>query len=178
MRCAGISAYGIQRANFHQKMKMMKLQYFCIFIYIFDGFLNFWGCFLCGKLTKPCRHARTFQLVSQQSLASINNKIPKMLTKRPPVATIVPSGTQRHHWGIGIPGYTFGSSIQALAIPPPSWGSSLPVTTGSLRSPVGVPTFNSTEKALTFTIYDCIVRILPKKVCYLTKVSPLDVELI
>ena len=55
-------------------------------------------------------------------LTSINNKNPNILTKRPPVAT-VPSGTQRHHWGIGIPGYTFGSSIQARAIPPPSWVS-------------------------------------------------------
>ena len=48
----------------------------------------------------------------------------------------------------------------------------------SIQSPMGVPTFNSTEKALTFTIYDCILRIRPKKVCYLKKVSPLDVELI
>ena len=129
--------------------------------------------FFFGKFTKPCRHFRTFQLVSQQSLASINNKNPKILTKRPPVATTFPSGTQRlfflwkayqtlssfqnfstgqpfqncptgqpaklasinnknpniltkrppvattvpsgiqrHHWGIGIPWYTFGSSIQ------------------------------------------------------------------
>ena len=48
----------------------------------------------------------------------------------------------------------------------------------SIESPMGVPTFNSTEKALTFTIYDCILRIRPKNVCYLTKVSPLDVDLI
>ena len=69
----------------------MKLQNFCI-LCVFDGFLNFWECFFCGKHTKPCCHARTFQLVSQQSLASINNKNLK----------IAPSGTQRHHWGIGI----------------------------------------------------------------------------
>ena len=50
------------------------------------------------------RRARTFQLVSQQSLASINNKNPQNFNKRPPVATTIPSGTQRHHWGIGIPG--------------------------------------------------------------------------
>ena len=35
----------------------------------------------------------------------------------------VTPGTQRHHWAIGVPGYTFGSSIQARAIPPHSWGS-------------------------------------------------------
>ena len=30
--------------------------------------------FFCGKLTKPCRHARTTQLMSQQSLASVIKK--------------------------------------------------------------------------------------------------------
>ena len=122
MCCASIPAYGIQRANFHQKMKLMNLQYFCIFIYIW-WLLKFVGVFFVWKAYQTCRHARTFQLVSQQSLASINNKTPKILTKRPPVATTVPSGTQRHHWGIGIPGYTFGCSIQTRAIPQPSWGS-------------------------------------------------------
>ena len=81
------------------------------FLCIFDGFSNFWGCFF---------------------VASINNKNPKILRKRSPVATTVPSGTQRHPWGTGIQGYTFGSSIQARAIPSPSWGSAPPVTTGSL----------------------------------------------
>ena len=33
-------------------------------------------------------------------------------TKRQPVATTFLSGTNCHHFGIGIPGYTFGSSIQ------------------------------------------------------------------
>ena len=83
-------------------MKMMNLQYFCIFMYIW-WLLTFLGwVFFCGKLTKPCRHARTFQLVSQQSI----NKHLKILTKRTPVATTVPSGTQRHPWALvyrGIP---------------------------------------------------------------------------
>ena len=48
----------------------------------------------------------------------------------------------------------------------------------SIESPMGLHTFNSTEESLTFTIYDCILRIRPKKVCYLMEVSPLDVELI
>ena len=39
----------------------------------------------------------------------------------------------------------------------------------SIESPMGVSTFNCTEKSLTFTIYDCILRIRSKKVCYLTK---------
>ena len=80
----------------------------------FGNVHRFYEFFLCGKLT------------------NINNKNPKILTKRPPVAITVPAGTQRHHCAIGIPGYTFGSSIQARAIPPPSWGSAPPVTTGSL----------------------------------------------
>ena len=44
----------------------------------------------------------------------------------------------------------------------------------SIDSPIGVPTFNSTEKALTFTIYDFFLRIWPKKVCYLTKAKTLS----
>ena len=134
--------------------------------------LKFLGMFFCAKLTKPCPHARTFQLVSQQSLVSINNKNPKIVTKRPRVATTVPSDTQRHHWGFGIPGYTFGSSIQARANPTTFLGFCSP---GDYRqyieSPMGASTFNSTEKSLTFTIYDCILRIRPKRVCYSTKVS-------
>ena len=119
----------LTKANFHQQINMMNLQYFSIFMYIW-WLLKFVGG--CGKLTKSCRHARTFQLVSQRSLASINNKNSKILTKWPPGATTGPSGTRRHHWGIGVPRYTFGSSIQARAIPQPSWVSALPVTTGSL----------------------------------------------
>ena len=100
-------------------MKMMNLQYFCIFyVYLMASYI--FKVFFCENLTKPCRHARTLQLFNQQSLASIKNKNPTILTKRPPVASTVPSGTQRHHWGIGKPGYTFGSSIQAHAISPPS----------------------------------------------------------
>ena len=38
---------------------------------------------------------------------------------------------EHRHWGIGIPEYTFGSTIQARAIPPPSWGSATPVITES-----------------------------------------------
>ena len=47
---------------------MINLQYFCIFMYILQ-LLKFLGVFFCGKLTKPCRNVRTFQLVSQQRLA-------------------------------------------------------------------------------------------------------------
>ena len=146
---------GLRRSKgFHQKMKMMNLQYICIFMYIWWLLV---GGVLLWKAYQTCRHARTFQLVSQQSLASINNKNPTILTKRPPVVTTVPLGTQRHHWALvyrGIP-----SDLRSR---PEQSHHALLVTT---------------EKALTFTIYDCILRIRPKR-CYLTKVSPLDVELI
>ena len=67
------------------------------FVCIFDGFLNFWGCFFVESLRNP---------VAIPELASINNKNPTILTKRPPVAITVPSGTQRHPWALvyrGIP---------------------------------------------------------------------------
>ena len=120
MLCAGIPAYGVQRANFHQKMKMMNLQYLCIFMYIW-WLLKFLGV---GFLWKACQ-------------------------------TLSPSNPTTF-LGLCSPG-DYRQSIE---------------------SPMGVPTFNSTEKALTFIIYDCILRIRSKKVCYLTKVSPSDVELI
>ena len=112
----------------------------------------------------------------------LTTKKPIMLTKRPPVATTLPSGTQRHHWDIGIPGYT-GVYLQIFDPDPSNPTTFLGLCSpGNYRQflefPMGVPTFNSTEKALTFTIYDCILRIRPKKACYLTKVSSLDVELI
>ena len=57
--------------------------------------------FLCGAflwnayqtLPPKARHSRNFHLDSQQSLASIINKKTQILTKRPPVATTVPSNT-------------------------------------------------------------------------------------
>ena len=157
-------------------MKMMNLQCFA-FLCLFDGFLNFWGCFF-WKLTKPCRHARTFQLVSQQSLLTINNKGPNILTKRPPVATTVPSCTQRYPRALvyrGIPSDLSSRPEQPHHLP----GALLPRWLQAVyRVSNGRPTFNSTEKALTFTIYDCVLRIRPKMVYYLTKVSPLEVELI
>ena len=76
MRCAGIPAYGVQMANFHQKMKMMNLQYFCIFkltIYLMASEI-FGGVFFMWK---------AYQL-------SINNKNLRILTKRSPVAYHLP----------------------------------------------------------------------------------------
>ena len=105
MSCAGIPASDVQRANFHTKNENDEFTIFLHFyVYLMTSYI--FGVFCCGKLTKPCRHSKAFQLVSQQSLESVNNKNPKILTKRPPVANTVPSGIQRHHWGICIQGYT------------------------------------------------------------------------
>ena len=94
--------------------------------------------------------------------------------KWPPVATTFPSGIQRHHWVIGIPGYTFESSILTRAIPPLLLGLCSPGDyRQSLKSLMDVPTFNSTDKALKFTIYDYILRLNPEKVWYFTKSIPL-----
>ena len=153
MSCAGISASDVQRANFHKKMKMMKLRYFCIFMYIW-WLLKFLGVFF---------------------VCVINNKTHTILTKRPPVATTVPSGI-------------IGALVYRVYLRIFDSGPSNPTTFLGLCSPgdyrqsiessMGVPTFNSTEKSLAFTIYDCILIIRPKEVYYLTKVSPFDVELI
>ena len=59
--------------------------------------LTFCAAFFCGKLTNPGRHARTFQLVREQSLASINNKHSIFFNK-----IAVCSHNFPHHWGIGI----------------------------------------------------------------------------
>ena len=80
------------------------------------------------------------------------------------VTKSVPAGTQRHHWGMGIPGIPSdlrsrpeqSHHLPGALLPPGDYGQ-------SIESPMGVPTFNSTENALTFTIYDCILRIRPKR---------------
>ena len=79
------------------------------------GFLHFFVIFVCGKLTKPSHHARPScqkpcHHVSQNILASNFNKNRIFFTKRPPVATTVPSGTNTiigiRAIGILGPGYT------------------------------------------------------------------------
>ena len=167
MRCAGIPAYGVQRANFHKKMKIMNLQYFDSLMYIW-WLLKFVEVFF-------CRSARTFQLVSQQSW----HQKPQNFNKTAACSHHYPL---RHpapslgHWYTGVylrifdPGPNNPTTFLALCSPGDY--------KQSLESAMGCPTFSCKEKALTFTIYDCILRIRPKKVCYVAKVSPLDVELI
>ena len=142
----------------------MKLQYFCICIYIW-WLLNFL-CgvfFVCGKPTdRP---------------ASIINKNPKIVIK---TATCSYHCPLRHpapslgHWYTGvylwifIPGTSNPTTFLGLWIPGDY--------RQSIESSMCIPTFNSTEKALKFNIYDCILRLRPKKVWYLTKFIPLAAE--
>ena len=78
------------------------------------------GCvFFVWKVCQTLIHARTAQLVSQQSLASIINKNKKINKKN---GRLYPSlFPLARTLSIGVSGSTFGSTIQA--IPPPSWGS-------------------------------------------------------
>ena len=155
----------------------MNSHFFGIFMYIW-WLLKFVGVFFCGELTKPCCHARTFQLVRQQSLASIKNKKQVFLTKRPPVATTVLSGTQRHHWGIGIPGIP--SDLQSR----PEQSHHLP---GALLSRWLQAVYRGSNGHPHLQLYRKVAYIhylwlysenTIKKVCYSTTVSPLDVRLI
>ena len=133
MRCANILAYSVQRAKLHQKMKMMNWQYICNFMYIW-WLLKFLGVFFLWKAYQTVLPCENFPTGQPAKVGKYWQQKPQHFNKTAPVTTTVPSGTPRHHWGIGIPGYIFRFSIQALAILPPSWGSAPPVTTGSLQS--------------------------------------------
>ena len=80
---------------------------------------------MCGKLTKNCCHTKTAHHVSQQILASIMNKKPKIVRKRPPIVTIVLS-SKNTIIGDWYTRYTFGSAIKFRAIPLHSWGFTPP----------------------------------------------------
>ena len=126
--------------------------------------------FFCEKLSKPCRYDRTFQLVSQQSLASIIDKNSNILTKRPPVATTVPSGanTVIEHW------YTLKSTIQARVIPLPSWGSVPLVTTGSLWSLQWASQPSTLQKRHINSLFMIIFWDYGKKGLIFDKIYPFD----
>ena len=82
-------------------MKRMTSQYFSIFMYIW-WFRKLFVVFFCGKFTKPCRHAKAAKMTS---LASIINKKPKILPKRPPIVErIFPLAqtSSLRHWYTGV----------------------------------------------------------------------------
>ena len=134
--------------------------------------VKFVGVFFCGMLTKPCRHDRTFKLVSQQSWASINNKNSKILTKRLAVATTVPSGTQRQSGGIGIPGIP--SDLRSR----PELSHHLPAALLSRWLQEVHRVFNGRRNrqlyrkdAYIHHFYDCVLWMRPKKLTFINKLE-------
>ena len=78
MRCAGIPAYNIQRANFYLKKKWKWWIYnIFAFLCVFDGSSIFWGVFFwkVDQILSSCQNFPTGQP------ASINNKNPTILTQ-------------------------------------------------------------------------------------------------
>ena len=128
-----------------------------------DGFLNFWGCFFVESLPNPVAMPRFSNWSPSKAWQARTTKTPKFLTKRPSVVATVHWGTQRHHWGIGIPGVYLRIIDPGPCNPTTFLGlGSSGDNRQSIEFPMGVPTFNFTEKELTFTIYDYILRIRPK----------------
>ena len=126
----------------------MKSQYFYIFMYISWFFLHFWWCFFVESLANRAAMPELFNW-------SINKKTPYFNR-----TTACPLWPEYRHWGIGIPGNTFGYTIQAWTISHlpgarlPRW---LQV---SIEFPTDVSVFNATEKIVfIFTIYDYIFRL-------------------
>ena len=76
-----------QNDRFHAKMKMMKSQYFCIFMYIWWVLNFFFGVSLSNHAAMPKLSNWSASKAWQLLLKKL-----KLLTKRPPVATTVPSG--------------------------------------------------------------------------------------
>ena len=148
--CAGPinQSTGVKGRNFLQKLKLMKLQYFCVFMYI-----TCWVCFVfvksLSKLTKPYCHARTFSTGQPAKRGKYYQQKPNIFTKLPPIEpplSPLARTPSLGHWYIG---YTFGFTIPARTIPP----GLLPPPLlrdykQSIEFPMGVPTCNCTEKGL------------------------------
>ena len=147
-------------------------------MYMFGGYFNFWWFFfVVPKAYEFCRHARTAQLVSQQSLASTINKVPKLLTKRLPVATTVPIRTNTVigalvYWGI--PSDLRSRPEQFYHLPGALLTWWLQVAN---RVYNGHPHLQLYRKSTYFHYLWLYFQIKAKKVWYLTK-SPMAAEFI
>ena len=127
----------IKKVRFDEKIKMMKWLYFCIFMSLY-WFLKLLG-FLWRSLPS---HAAMPKLL----IWSASKAWQVLATKTPNVYKLTawnhhcPLWHEHHHWGFGMPGYTFGSGIWARAIP------QLPeaqLTQEPIEFPMGVPISNS-----------------------------------
>ena len=124
---------------------------------MFSGFLHFWWHSFV-ETVPACQNCLT-------GLSAKRSKYyqQKKLTELPPATTTVPSGTKTVIWSIGIPVNTFGSTIQARAIPPPSWSSAPQVTTGRLLSPKREFPRSTLQKRRLSSLFTIIFRDYSKK---------------
>ena len=159
-------------------------------------------CFFCGELTKLCRNAERCNWSASKAWQVWSTKNPKCQQNcRLSPSHHCPLWHEHCRWGIDIPGYTFGSKIQARAIPPPSWRPALrwlqitysfEAKSADCNGPINRPTavkwldfinneideitiFNSTENALFDYIW-LNLHITAKKVLYLRKSITLAAE--
>ena len=136
---------------------------------MYIGLLKFLVMFFCENLSKPCRHATTFQMVSQQSLASIMNKKPQNSNKMAACSHHCPLW---HEHRLGALVYHGIPSDQARAILPPSWALLPDDNRQPIEFLIGVPNFNSTEKVLISTIYEYIFSDYGKKGVIFDEIYP------
>ena len=145
-------------------------------MYMYEDFVDFVCCFHCGKLPNVCHCVGIAQNDSQQSVASTIIKYHTALTERLTVATADLSGTQRIHWGIGVPGIL--SDFRSSPSSPTTFLGlcSLGDYRQCIESPLIGPAFNSTEIGLTFTIYDCVLTLRSKKVLFYLSFTFVDIN--
>ena len=133
------------------------------FLCIFDGFLNLCVVFFWECLPIPVAMPELSNWSASKSWQELIKKTPKFnktaaCSQRSPLGHPAPSLS---HWYTGLylqifdPGPSNPTTFLELC--------SLVEHRQSIESPMGVLSFNSTEKAHTLTIYDYILRILLKR---------------
>ena len=134
----------------------------CTYICIYEHFFDIVWYFLCGKLAKPCHCIRIAKSQSakhgkyyQQTPSHFINTA--VFSHRCPLRHPAPwSG----HWYAGIYRRTFdpGPCNPTTHL----WLRAAGYYLQSIECQMDVPSFNSSEKALTITIYDCVLRFRSK----------------
>ena len=133
----------------------MKSKYFCIFyIWMFFKLLVFFVDNLPNPVAMPelpnWSASKAWQVLSTK-------KQQHFYKKKITCNHHCPLWHEHSHWSIVIPGIP--SDLRSRSKQPHHLSGSLlpPVTTGSKQFPTGIPTFNSTEKAI-ITNYDHILK--------------------
>ena len=122
-----------------------------------------------GNLTKPCHCVRIAQFVSQKTVPSIIDKR-QILTIRLSVATVIIGALVYR----GVPSHLWSMLEQFHHLP----GALLPGDNRQcVESPMGFATISSTEKALTLTICDCILRVRSKRVLFYVNFTFVDINI-